>query len=138
MSINRWLDYLGGIITVRVRGPYPEKIINLALSRGLFLSDIKRDGQDVYFSMRRTGYKALAGIAEKFGYQVEVLSRKGLPYYRQTLRRRWMMLIGALVFILVLYILSSLVWFLEVRGPITSKGSSDPECRQLWSPALRF
>ena len=116
MSINRWLDYLGGIITVRVRGPYPEKIINLALSRGLFLFDIKRDGQDVYFSMRRTGYKALAGIAEKFGYQVEVLSRKGLPYYRQTLRRRWMMLIGALVFILVLYILSSLVWFLEVRG----------------------
>ncbi|NLW44360.1 MAG: sporulation protein YqfD [Syntrophomonadaceae bacterium] len=116
MSVNRWLDYLGGVITVRVRGPYPEKIINLALSRGLFLSDIKRDGQDVYFSMRRSGYKALAAIAEKFGYQVEILSRKGFPYYRRTLRRRWMMLIGALVFVLVLYILSSFVWSLEVIG----------------------
>ena len=115
MNINRWVDYLGGIITVRIRGPYPEKIINLALSRGLFLSDIKLDGQDISFTMRRTGYKPLQTIAEQFGYEIEVTKRKGYPFYRRTFQQRWMLFMGALVFVLGLYILSSFVWILKIR-----------------------
>lgn len=121
MNINRWLDYLGGIITVRIRGPYPEKIINLALSRGIFLFDVKRDGQDIILSMRRTGYQPLENIAESFGYELEVVKREGLPFYRRILHQRWMLLLGALVFILALYILSSFVWFLDIRGSTTVK-----------------
>lgn len=124
MSGNRWLDYLGGIITVRIHGPYPEKIINMALSRGLFLADIKRDGQDIFFTMRRTGYKPLESIAEKCGYEIEVVKRKGLPFYRRTFRQRWMLFLGALLFVLVLYILSSFVWFLEIKGANTVKAET--------------
>lgn len=124
MSRNRWLDYLGGVITVRIHGPYPEKIINLALSRGLYLSDIKREGQDIYFSMRRTGYKPLESIADKFGYEIEVVKRRGLPFYRKTFRQRWMLFLGALVFVLVLYIMSSFVWFLEIKGANSVKAES--------------
>lgn len=124
MSSNRWLDYLGGIITVRIRGPYPEKIINLALSRGLFLSDVKRNGEDISFSMRRTGYQPLESIAERFGYEIEVVKREGLPFYRRVFRQRWMLLIGALVFVLALYILSSFVWFLDIKGANTVKAET--------------
>ncbi len=121
MNIKNWLDYLGGIVTVRIRGPYPEKIINLALSRGLYLADIKRDGQGISFTMRRTGYRPLENIAEQFGYEIEVVTQKGLPFYRRVIKQRWMLFVGSLIFILGLYILSSFVWFFDIRGTNTVK-----------------
>jgi similar to stage IV sporulation protein len=52
------------------------------------------------------------------------VNRKGLPFYRRVIRRRWMLLMGSLIFILGLYILSSFVWFLEIRGTNTVKAET--------------
>ncbi|MGE5421925.1 MAG: sporulation protein YqfD, partial [Ignavibacteriales bacterium] len=116
MRVNGWLDYLGGIVTVKIRGIYPEKLINLALSRGIYLSGVKRDGADIVFSLRRNGFKPLQSMAEQLDYEIEITGRQGLPFYRRLLSERWMLLGGALIFLLALYTLTSLVWFLDVVG----------------------
>ncbi|NLV16214.1 MAG: sporulation protein YqfD [Syntrophomonadaceae bacterium] len=121
MSSNRWIEYLGGIITVRVWGPYPEKIINLALSRGIYLSDVERDGEYLSFSIRRNAIKPLENLGEEFGYEIEILKKQGLPFYSRVLRERWMLIAGGFIFVLALYILSSFVWYLEIRGTVEVK-----------------
>ena len=113
---TRWADYFGGFLVVLFRGKYPERIINLALSRGIFLQDVKKGDGEISFRVRASSFKALESLAEEHNYQLEVVDKGGLPFYRQLLLRRGMLLPGALIFILALYFLSSFVWFLEVSG----------------------
>ena len=82
--------------------------------------------------MRRTGYKPLEAIAEQYDYEIEVVNRKGLPFYRRVIRRRWMLLMGSLIFILGLYILSSFV-VLEIRANTVAETT---ERGAFWSAAL--
>ncbi|NLB17751.1 MAG: sporulation protein YqfD [Syntrophomonadaceae bacterium] len=121
MSSNRWVEYLGGIITVRVRGPYPERIINLALSRGIYLSNVQREGEYLSFSIRRNAIKPLEKLSEEAGYEIEIIKKQGLPFYSRMIRERWMLVAGGFLFVLTLYILSSFVWYLEIRGVVEVK-----------------
>lgn len=116
MRWNRWLDYIGGLVTVRIRGSYPERMINLALARGILLSRVRRDGQGLTVTLRTTGYKALRNIADDASYELDVVQQEGLPFYRQVLARRWMAAVGGVLFVLALYTLSSMVWYVGVSG----------------------
>lgn len=116
MDSRRWLEYLGGVIKVRIRGSYPEKVINLALARGIHLMEIMRSGDELILTMRSSALPAMQGLARQYGFTLEVESRQGWPYYKDRLRRRWAMLAGAVVFAVGLYILSSFVWWVEITG----------------------
>lgn len=109
-------DQLGGIVTVKLRGRRLEKILNLAISRGIYLWDIKK-GQDwISFKIRNSGHEALKGLAEEYNFSLEVTNRKGLPFMKSTINRRLGFLVGGVVFIASLYMLSSFIWFTSVVG----------------------
>lgn len=113
---NKLFDHLGGIVTVKLRGRRLERILNLAISRGIYLWDIKK-GQDwMSFKIRGSGYEALRGLAEEHNLNLEVVNRKGLPFMKSTISRRLGFLLGGVVFIAALYMLSSFVWFISVAG----------------------
>ncbi len=114
--INRFFEQVGGIIRVRLQGKNLEKIINMALARGMFINDIKREEDGLHFKIRSSAYSALKSIAEENGYQLEVTEKKGIPFYQSLLKRRLGFVIGALIFIVALYCLSSFVWFIEISG----------------------
>ena len=113
---NKLFDQVGGTIKVALKGKNQEKIINMASSRGIYIWDIKKSGDDLNFKVRTSGLKALQSISEENGYDLDVTEKQGLPFYRNLFRRRLGFFTGALIFILALYIMSSFVWFVEVNG----------------------
>ncbi|MEQ8199965.1 MAG: sporulation protein YqfD [Syntrophomonadaceae bacterium] len=113
---GRFSDQIGGFISLRLRGQHQEKIINLALVRGIYIWDIKRDGDYLYLKVRNSGYEAFKVIAEEHDFELEVLKRDGLPFYKKILKRRVGLLGGAALFIAALYLISSFVWFVDVSG----------------------
>lgn len=113
---NKFSDQVGGFITLRLKGPQQEKIINLALARGIYIWDIKREGEFLYLKVRNSGYEAFKAIVEDHEFELEILKRDGLPFYRKILKQRMGLLGGAVLFIAALYLLSSFVWFVEVSG----------------------
>ncbi len=113
---NKFLDHFGGIVTIKLRGLRPEKIINMALARGIYLWDLKKDQDSMSFRIRSSGYEALKGLVDEHGYGLEVVAQKGLPFLKPTIKRRVAFLGGAFGFIIALYILSSFVWFVTVSG----------------------
>jgi similar to stage IV sporulation protein len=113
---NKLFDQWGGIMKVRLQGARPEKIVNMALARGIFLWDVKKEKDFMTFRIRSSGYEALKSLADENAYDMEVLDRRGLPFMKSAIKRRMAFLGGALGFILALYILSSFVWFISVEG----------------------
>ncbi len=113
---SRFSDQMGGFISLRLRGGHQEQIINLALSRGIYIWDIKRDDTYLYMKVRNSGYEAFKTIADEHELELEVLKRDGLPFYKKILKRRMGLLGGAALFVAVLYIMSSFVWFVDVTG----------------------
>ncbi|KUG04327.1 stage iv sporulation protein [hydrocarbon metagenome] len=113
---NKFFDHFGGVVTIKLLGLRPEKIINMALARGIFLWDLKKDQYSMSFRIRSSGYEALKSLVDEHGYEMEVIDKKGLPFMKSTIIRRVGFLGGALGFIVALYILSSFVWFVSVSG----------------------
>jgi len=113
---TKFSDQVGGFISLRLRGDNLEKIINMALARGIYIWDIKRRDDCIYLKVRNSGYEALKTIADEHNFFIEVLKSQGLPFYKTIMKRRMGLLGGAVLFILTLYIMSSFVWFVQVSG----------------------
>lgn len=113
---NKLFDQVGGTIKVALKGKNQEKVINMAASRGIYIWDIKRSGDNMNFKVRTSGFNALKALSEDNGYELDITEKQGLPFYRNLFRRRLGFFSGALIFILALYIMSSFVWFIEVSG----------------------
>ena len=113
---NKFFDQVGGVVNVRLHGKNPEKVINMALSRGVFLWNIKKKSDWLDLKVRSSGFEALNTIVEETGHSLEVINKKGLPFLKPTFKRRIGFVSGALVFILALYFMSSFIWHIEVTG----------------------
>lgn len=113
---NKLFDQVGGTIKVTLRGKNQERAINMASTRGVFIWDIKKNGDDLDMKVRTSGFSALKTIAEENQFELEVKDKQGLPFLRNVIRRRMAFIIGGLVFVLAMYLLSSFVWSVEVCG----------------------
>jgi len=112
---RRWAEYLGGFVTIKINGEAPERVVNQATSRGIFLWDLRRRDQGLEMKVRLSGYKSLTHLIDP-EHGLEVVDKTGLPFWRRRLANRLMLVAGALVFVFMLYFLSSLVWRVEGVG----------------------
>lgn len=109
-------DEVGGIITLRLKGVNQERLINMALTRGIYIWDIKWHGEYLHLRVRSSAFHSFQSIADENGYELEIIARRGLPFYKKVMKRRMGFLVGAVIFILTLYLMSSFIWFIEVDG----------------------
>lgn len=113
---SKFFNQVGGMIAVRLKGKNTERIINMALTRGIFLWNIKQTPDGIDCKIRNSAYDALKGIADDNDFQLDVTERQGLPFYKNLLKRRIGFVTGALIFILALYLMSSFIWFVNISG----------------------
>lgn len=109
-------EQLGGMVTVKLKGKNLEKVVNMAMARGIFLWNIKKIDEGISFRVRQSGFTALQAISAEAGFELEATRRQGLPFFKQVLKRRMGFIAGAFFFVAALYFLSSFVWFVEVSG----------------------
>jgi similar to stage IV sporulation protein len=113
---NRFLNQLAGIIKVNIRGERPEKIINLALSRGIHIWDIKKTDDGMHMKVKISGFEALENICEEKNYSLEIVKQEGVPFLKGLFVRRLGFWVGAVIFIAALYFMASFIWFIDVSG----------------------
>jgi len=113
---SKFFDRLGGTIKVSLRGKNGERVMNMASTRGVFIWDIKKKGDDLDMKVRTSGFPALRQIAEENNYELEIQDKRGLPFLRSIIRRRMAFIGGGLLFVVAMYLLSAFVWTVEVGG----------------------
>jgi len=117
MLFFKLISYFIGYVVIIVTGKAPEKFVNMAASRGIYLWDISRTGDNaILLKVRLQAVKPLRHIARRTGCRYSIKSRRGFPFVIARIRRRKALAIGFVFFLGTLYFLSSFVWFIEVRG----------------------
>jgi len=115
-------NYTTGVIRIKITGDFPEKFINLCLARGLLLWGIKKDGNAVYAYVRLPDFFKIRKPALKSRVKVRVIGTRGLPFALKRFKRRKMLLVGAVMFMLLLEVLTSYIWFVDIEGIKTISG----------------
>jgi similar to stage IV sporulation protein len=113
----RLTSYLRGFVSLVLEGEALEKFFNMAASRGIPLWNLRR------LNRRRAAVQVplqavwpLRHIARRTRTRFRIQKRVGLPFLLLGLCRRRMLAGGAFVFVIVVYLLSSFVWSVEVVG----------------------
>ncbi len=113
---NRIADQMGGMILIEISGAKPEKLINLLMSRGVLIQDVRQKENGIILKIRSSALASTRAIAEEQGLDVKILNRMGVPVVRKKLKRRIGLWGGALVVILLLYLATSFIWFIDIEG----------------------
>lgn len=109
-------NYIYGMVRVRIRGLMPEKFVNLCIAQHILLWDIVKRDDDLYANMRLNDFFRIRPITRVSQVRVRVVSYRGLPFIIKRIKRRKMMLVGASLSFILLNIMASYIWFVDVKG----------------------
>ncbi|WP_105615937.1 sporulation protein YqfD [Vallitalea okinawensis] len=115
MLIRLW-KYLCGYVIIEVYGFSIERFMNLATHKGIYLWDLKRDGSKLQMAISIKGFKMLKPCARKTRCRIKVVKKIGLPFLFHHYRKRRVFLFGFLLTLVILWVLSSFIWTIEVEG----------------------
>ena len=113
ISIFRWIL---GYVRFSFNGGFPEDFLTDCFSQDLKIRDVtlSDDGFVAYCDIKT--YTQLHKYAFKHGGRVRVLKKYGLPFITFPLKNRWGFFAGAFAFAVLLSLLSSFVWNIEIVG----------------------
>ena len=115
--MNRAAELLRGTVRVRVEGAFPERVLNLCGAHSVAFSDLRWESANALsFMIRAADRKRLAHILEPLEAEITVERTEGAPFFLRRFRRRYALLAG-LALVLLLFAANLLfIWDLEVTG----------------------
>lgn len=117
---NGLMEWVEGYVSVTVRGKRFERFLNMAVREGIRIWNIRRVGLEVSrCDIRIRDYFRLRPLLKETGCRSHVERRGGFPFWLLRLRRRSGLAIGAALFFIGLYMLSTFIWTVEVTGTKT-------------------
>lgn len=118
MQLQQWPDYWKGYVIIIVEGKAPEKFINLSVVQGIRLWDIVPLGKERFMAkVAVSQVKPLRAVARITRTRFRIKQKVGVPFALRRLQRHKAFITGGLLFIALLYWLSSMIWFIDYSSP---------------------
>ncbi|HEY8391541.1 MAG TPA: sporulation protein YqfD [Capillibacterium sp.] len=116
--ITRNLTAFGqGYLVAMVKGARSEELINRGLAAGVVFWDIQRKAPGIIlFKVYARQYPLLRPFFVQTKTKGKILMRRGWPFFRQRVWRKKGWLLGLLLFLILLKLLSSFIWFIQIKG----------------------
>lgn len=116
LLIRIW-NYFRGYVIIKIEGLTLEKFINLAIAKNIILWDITRiDYTTLKAKVSVAGFKELRDIVQKVGCRVNVIEKKGYPFFINKFKYRKMLAIGSVLSISLIIFLTSFIWNIDIVG----------------------
>ena len=115
--MRKLMNYLRGMVVLRLTGPFPERLVNLCAQEGIDFWGMEwLDEHTVRFTTRRRTIGLLEELAGRAGCVVERESSRGLPDFLLRFRTRYTFLLGLLFALCAVGFLSRFVLTIRVSG----------------------
>ncbi len=113
----RWLFNLFlGYVVLRADGPGVEKLLNLAISRGIVFWDVRQVGDKTFFKTYPDNFPLLRPLSRKAGCPIRIDKKAGFPFLFYRFKKRQGLVAGLIIFFLILYVAGNFIWFIEIKG----------------------
>jgi similar to stage IV sporulation protein len=114
---SQFFNRIRGYVQVEIRGKVLERLLNAVIERRFGVWDIRRkDEHTVLLYILVSDFFRLRPLLKQTGSRVRVKGRFGLPFLLDKLGRRKTFVAGIVAFIVGIYLLSSLIWSVDVEG----------------------
>ena len=111
------LSYICGYVNISVEGYFIERFINMCISKGILLWNIRRE-KSTYLQTNISiiDFKKLKHIAKKTRCRVAINRKKGLPFILNRYKKRKIFVFALVVIILSIFTTSRFIWNIEILG----------------------
>jgi len=116
MTVTDVFNYFGGYVTVSISGRQPERFINLAMRKNIYIWNLKRVDKKITFNISVKGFFMLKPIAFRSGVRVRILKKNGFFLFLRKIRKRKLLFSLLVTAFLFLNILSSFVLDIDIIG----------------------
>lgn len=107
--------YKNAYITIEIQSMIPERFINLLWKNGVPIKNIvKKSITTFYMEVNLKDYDMVDSIARRTGTKIKIIKRRGVSFLLLFLKRRFALLIGAGIFIFILYFMSNFIWGIDI------------------------
>ncbi len=114
---NEWVDTLAGSVRVKARGKGIERLINACVRQGIAVWNVKKHSADTAtFFIKLSDVKRLRHVARQSECKLSFVGRTGLPVFWRRAWRNSGFWLGLLLFIAIVFLLSNIVWKIEIKG----------------------
>lgn len=114
MLIFKLMSIIRGYVVIRLKAANCEKILNLLRRKGIDMWDVEKNDHGVKLKMSYEDYVKYEEILKET--KMEAVDKKGFAFKLGKLKRRKGFIVGLCVLLVCLYVLSSLVWNVQVIG----------------------
>lgn len=110
------LRFLSGYVEFSVKGDYPERFLNQLAAYRIPFWNIGRSADGLTLSVLLKDYKKLHKVKGKNRIVTRVSKRHGMPFCLKRHRLRTGLIVGAVLYLAVLFYMSGFVWNIKVEG----------------------
>ena len=121
LKIIRWLR---GYVVFEIIGRFPERFINLSIRQGKYVFSAKPYSDKFLGTMLLCDYRSIRQTARKSSVRLRVVERHGLPFLINKYRSRAGLAVGLVLFVVILLVMQSFIWTVEINGVSTVSESS--------------
>ena len=116
MIFSVLLHLLCGYVRFSASGGFTERFINLCSLAGIPLWNLRPGNEGITACTSINGYLNIKKCAVRSGMRLKVQQRRGMPFFLDKYRRRSGLLIGFVLFIAIIFVMSSMVWTINISG----------------------
>lgn len=114
MLIFKLMSLLTGYVTIRLKAANCEKILNILRRKNIHMWDIEKKGETVKFKISYDDYKIYNELLKEM--KTETINKRGFALKLGKLKSRKGFIAGLFILFVCIYVLTSLVWNIEVVG----------------------
>lgn len=117
MLISKMWNYFNGYVIIKITGFSLEKFLNLMIRKEVFIWDVHRQSNTIlYAKVNKRDFKNLKNIVKNTSCKVEIIEKSGLPFLFIKFKKRKLLIAGAFLTLVLIYLLTSFIWVIEIVG----------------------